>query len=369
MSRVYSGLENISFIVDVIELEKFVMIRQIEEKDTKGGVIIPKTMQIQGGNILKSSFWPEEVRVLSAKIIGKSQIKVEAVGLETHRFYNPILSEADIKSIEILEEKPILFSADGESLFLYLESHRIRNAFQFDPLYAVTVSMINPLPHQIDAVYHHILLNPRIRFLLADDPGAGKTIMAGLLLKELKYRGLVERTLVVGPGHLKDQWLREMKERFHEHFSIIDRNVMAVEWGKNVFNERNQVILSMDFAKQEDVMFALKDSKWDLCIVDEAHKMSAYNYGEKISKTQRYTLGELLSPITSYLLFLTATPHRGDPENFRLLLDLLVPGFFADTNNGFNRSRWRGYKPPEKMLDYGELRHSVEPESFGAANG
>jgi superfamily II DNA or RNA helicase len=192
--------------------------------------------------------------------------------------------------------------------------------------------MINPLPHQIDAVYHHILLNPRIRFLLADDPGAGKIIMAGLLLKELKYRGLVDRTLVVGPGHLKDQWLREMKERFHEHFSIIDRNVMSVEWGKNVFNERNQVILSMDFAKQDDVMFALKDSKWDLCIVDEAHKMSAYKYGEKISKTQRYTLGELLSPITSYLLFLTATPHRGDPENFRLLLDLLDPGFFADTN-------------------------------------
>ena len=289
-------------------------------------------MQIHEGNILKSSFWPEEVRVISAKIIGESQIKVEAVGLETHRFYNPILSEADIKRIEILEEKPFLFSADGESLFLYLESHRIRNAFQFDPLYAVNVSKIDPLPHQIDAVYHYILQNPRIRFLLADDPGAGKTIMAGLLLKELKYRGLVDRTLIVGPGHLKDQWLREMKERFHENFSIIDRNVLTTEWGKNIFTERNQVIISLDFAKQDDVMFALKDSKWDLCIVDEAHKMSAYKYGEKINKTQRYTFGELLSPITNYLLFLTATPHRGDPENFRLLLDLLDPGFFADTN-------------------------------------
>jgi len=289
-------------------------------------------MQIEEGNILKSPFWPEEVRVITTKTIGDSQLKVEAVGLETQRFYNPILSEADIKSIEILEEKPFLFSADGESLFLYLESHRIRNAFQFDPLYAVNVSMIDPLPHQIDAVYYYILQNPRIRFLLADDPGAGKTIMAGLLLKELKYRGLVDRTLVVGPGHLKDQWLREMKERFHENFSIIDRNVLTTEWGKNVFTERNQVIISLDFAKQDDVMFALKDSKWDLCIVDEAHKMSAYKYGEKINKTQRYTFGELLSPITNYLLFLTATPHRGDPENFRLLLDLLDPGFFADTN-------------------------------------
>ena len=287
--------------------------------------------QIQQDNILKSPFWPEKVRVISAKTIGKSQIKIEGVGLETHRFYNPILSEEDLKTIEILEERPFLFSADGESLFLYLESNRIRNAFQFDPLYAVNVSQIDPLPHQIEAVYHYIMQNPRIRFLLADDPGAGKTIMAGLLLKELKYRGLADRALIVVPGHLKDQWLREMKDKFQENFSIIDRNVMTTEWGKNVFTDRNQVIISMDFAKQDDVMFALKDSKWDLCIVDEAHKMSAYKYGEKINRTQRYSLGELLSPITAHLLFLTATPHRGDPENFRLLLDLLEPGFFADT--------------------------------------
>lgn len=288
--------------------------------------------QIQPGNILEGPFWPERVRVISAAEIGRNQIRIEAVGLESRRFYNPLFSEEDIKSIEILEEKPYLYLADGESLFLYLESHRIRNAFQFDPLYAVSVSKIDPLPHQIEAVYHYMMQNPRIRFLLADDPGAGKTIMAGLLLKELKYRGLVERTLIIVPGHLKCQWLREMKDRFQENFSIIDRNVMNTEWGKNVFTEKNQVIISMDFAKQDDVRYALKDSRWDLCIVDEAHKMSAYKYGQKISKTQRYTFGELLSPLTTYLLFLTATPHRGDPENFRLLLDLLEPGFFANTS-------------------------------------
>lgn len=287
-------------------------------------------MQIQQGNILKSSFWPEKVRVISVKTIGENQVKIEAVGLQTQRFYNPILPTSDIETIEIIEDKPFQFSGNGESLFLYLESHRIRNAFQFDPLYAVNVSQIDPLPHQIDAVYHHIMPNPRIRFLLADDPGAGKTIMAGLLLKELKYRGLTERTLIVVPGHLKDQWLREMKEKFQENFIVVDRSAIDASWGRNVFIENNQVIASMDFAKQDDVMFALKDSKWDLCVVDEAHKMSAYKYGEKISKTQRYTFGELLSPLTNYLLFLTATPHRGDPENFRLLLDLLEPGFFAD---------------------------------------
>ncbi|MFN3384896.1 MAG: DEAD/DEAH box helicase, partial [Archaeoglobaceae archaeon] len=289
-------------------------------------------MQIQRGSILKGPFWPEKVRVISVKKIGNDKIGIEAVGLERNQFYNPILSEEDLKKIEILEEERFSFSADGESLFLYLEACRIRNAHQFDPIYAVNVSQIEPLPHQIDAVYHYLLPNPRIRFMLADDPGAGKTVMAGLLLKELKYRGLVERTIIVVPGHLRDQWIREMKEKFQENFSIVDRNVLKSEWGRNVFASRNQLIISMDFAKQEDVISALKESKWDLCIVDEAHKLSAYKYGEKIDKTQRYKLGEILSEISTHLLFLTATPHRGDPENFRLLLRLLEPDFFANTS-------------------------------------
>jgi SNF2 family DNA or RNA helicase len=198
--------------------------------------------EISEGSILKGPFWPERVRVLSAKTIGKHQLRIEAVGVNTNRFYNLVFSEEDIRKIEIQHEKPFTFTSDGESVFLYLEAHRIRNAFQFDPLYAVSVSQIDPLPHQIDAVYHYILQNPRIRFLLADDPGAGKTIMAGLLLKELKYRGLIERVLIVVPGHLKDQWLREMKEKFQENFGIIDRSTIKAEWGKNVFSEKNQVI-------------------------------------------------------------------------------------------------------------------------------
>ncbi|WP_052322803.1 DEAD/DEAH box helicase family protein [Methanocella conradii] len=207
-------------------------------------------VQIQQGNILKSSFWPEKVRVISVKNIGE-RIKIEAVGLETRTFYDPILSLDDVKNIEVIEEKPFKFTGNGESLFLYLEAHRIRNAFQFDPLYAISVSQINPLPHQIEAVYHYILQNPRIRFLLADDPGAGKTIMAGLLLKELKYRGLVDRTLIVAPGHLKDQWLREMKDKFQESFTILDRSVMNANWGRNIFMDISQAIVSLDFAKQD----------------------------------------------------------------------------------------------------------------------
>ncbi|HHV78171.1 MAG TPA: DUF3883 domain-containing protein [Firmicutes bacterium] len=288
-------------------------------------------MTLEIGDIVSGSIFPEPVKVVAIRDIGSKMVKIEAVGVNSRRYYDPILGPDELATIVKSSEHHLVLSGEAEHVFLYLEGMRIRNAFQFDPLYGVSVSQVDPLPHQIEAVYHHILKNPSIRFLLADDPGAGKTIMAGLLLKELKYRGLVNRVLIIVPGHLKEQWLREMKERFQESFIIVDRGVMNASWGQNVWTERHQIITSLDFAKQEDVMFALKDSSWDLVIVDEAHKMSAYKYGEKINKTARYQFGELISQITKYLLFLTATPHRGDPENFRLFLDLLQPGFFANT--------------------------------------
>jgi Superfamily II DNA/RNA helicases, SNF2 family len=284
---------------------------------------------LREGNIIEGPFWPERIRVISCKKVCTS-VEIYGVGLDSEHFYPRILTEADLEKIKWVELKERDFSGDAESFFLVTEGRRIRLAHQFDPLYAVNVSQIDPLPHQIDAVYFHILRHPRIRFLLADDPGAGKTIMAGLLLKELKQRGLVNRVLIVIPGHLKDQWIREMKEKFGETFKVIDRAVMEASWGRNVWLEENQAITSMDFAKQEDVMLSLAESMWDLVIVDEAHKLAAYEYGSrKITKTQRYKFGELLSKNSNFLLFLTATPHRGDPSNFRLFLDLLEPGFFA----------------------------------------
>ncbi|MEO0095792.1 MAG: hypothetical protein ABIL66_07865 [candidate division WOR-3 bacterium] len=159
--------------------------------------------EIKQGDILRGLFCPENVRVISVKSISTDQTYIGAAGFETTRYYNPILSDRDIASLKILNEKPSSFSADGLSLFLYLELHRIRNAFQFDPLDAVNVSQIDPLPNQIEAVYHRILHNPRIRFLLADDPGAGKTIMAGLFIKEWRYRGFIERILIIVLGRPK----------------------------------------------------------------------------------------------------------------------------------------------------------------------
>ncbi|NVM26402.1 MAG: DUF3883 domain-containing protein [Desulfobacterales bacterium] len=285
---------------------------------------------IQKDSILEGPFWPERVRTVGLRQMGKKFV-IEAVGLETTRFYSQILSENDLVKIHIAIESGKDFSGDALAFFLAIEAWRIRYAYQFDPLYAVNVSQIDPLPHQIEGVYHYILKTPRIRFLLADDPGAGKTIMAGLILKELKYRGLVERILIIVPGHLKDQWKRELKEKFNETFFRVDRSGMDAAWGRNIWRDQNQVITSIDFAKQEDVMVSLAEAKWDLVMVDEAHKMAAYKYGTKIDKKERYKLGELISRNADFMLFLTATPHRGDPENFRLFLDLLEPGFFATT--------------------------------------
>ncbi|MCX7683478.1 MAG: DEAD/DEAH box helicase, partial [Anaerolineae bacterium] len=278
--------------------------------------------------VIEGPFWGEPLRVLAVHPVGRG-LRIEAVGLRSRRYYDHTLQPADLAHIRAAPQEARTFTGDAESFFLALEAHRIRLAHQFDPLLAVHISQVDPLPHQIDAVYGHILRQPRVRFLLADDPGAGKTIMAGLLLKELKARGLVRRALVVVPGHLKDQWLRELKERFGETFTVVDRAVVGATWGRNVWQEQPWIITSMDFAKQEEILAALAETRWDLVMVDEAHKLAAYRYGEKVSKTQRYRLGEVLSRISHFLLFLTATPHRGDPENFRLFLDLLAPGMFA----------------------------------------
>jgi superfamily II DNA or RNA helicase len=286
---------------------------------------------LQRGVLLEGDYWSEPVRILAVEHLG-TRVKIEAVGINSSQFYQSILSAADLKRVRVVDDTARDFGGRSEAFFLAMEAQRIRYAYQFDPLFAINVSQVEPLPHQIEAVYHYILRSPRIRFLLADDPGAGKTIMTGLLLKELKYRGLVRRTLIVVPGHLKDQWLREMKERFGETFTVVDRSVIDATWGRNVWQEQPQLITSMDFAKQDDVMASLAEVRWDLVVVDEAHKMAAYRYGEKMTKTDRYRLGELLSRTSNFLLFLTATPHRGDPENFRLFLDLLQPGLFANTD-------------------------------------
>jgi SNF2 family DNA or RNA helicase len=282
---------------------------------------------IKEGTIIEGPFWPEPVEVIKIEKLDEGYNIIGST-INSRQFINdfiPLESFAKIKTKEILLD----FSTKGSEAFLTLEALRFRYASLFDPLLAVNVSKVDPLPFQIEAVYGYILKLPHIRFLIADDPGAGKTIMAGLIIKELKLRGLAKRILIVVPGHLKDQWLREMQERFQETFVVFDRHSLRSLYGENFLLKENQVITSMDFAKQEEILPLFQTVHWDLTIVDEAHKMAAYKYGDETKKTERYRLGETLSKTSNYLLFLTATPHKGDPENFRLLLDLLKPGFFA----------------------------------------
>ncbi len=285
-------------------------------------------LSIRSSDVVEGSRWPEPLQIDLIETVGKDYVRLVGALLRSHAHVDqvlPLQEAAQLRPLRLQQR----FSAEPRQVFLALEARRYRYASLYDPLLAMNISKVDPLPHQIEAVYGYILHQLRVRFLIADDPGAGKTIMAGLVIKEMKLRGLVRRILIVAPGHLKDQWQRELKERFDERFTPIDRQTMRNRFGENAWEDEFQVITSLDFARQEHVMQALASVHWDLTIVDEAHKMAAYKYGNKMEKTKRYRLGELLSRNSTQLLFLTATPHRGDPENFRLFLDLLQPGAFA----------------------------------------
>jgi superfamily II DNA or RNA helicase len=215
-------------------------------------------------------------------------------------------------------------------LRLGLQAYSLGIAYEFDPYFGLSVSRVDPLPHQLEAVYDYMLKLARIQFLLADDAGAGKTVMAGLLVRELKLRGLVERIMIVCPANLCFQWQREMKEKFDEKFLVLKGQDIRDQFGVNQWLEQNQVITSLDLAKRFEILPGLQQVRWDLVVVDEAHRMS---WTPPARKTARYALGELLRDTTDHLLFLTATPHKGDPANFSLFLQLLDADAYADVKS------------------------------------
>ncbi len=222
--------------------------------------------------------------------------------------------------------RPWRFDGDGALFRLVSEAHRIRLAYLFDPVLAVHTSLVEPLPHQITAVYEAMLPRQPLRFLLADDPGAGKTIMAGLLIKELLVRGDLQRCLVVCPGSLVEQWQDELYRRFQLPFEILTNDKLEAARTGNWFLETDLVIARLDkCARDESVQakLAAPECRWDLVVVDEAHKMSATFFGGEVKYTKRYRLGQLLSGLTRHFLLLTATPHNGKEEDFQLFLALL----------------------------------------------
>ena len=230
--------------------------------------------------------------------------------------------EADLEIVQ--DERLWAFDADGKLLRLVSEAYRIHLAHLFDPVLAVHTSLIEPLPHQITAVYDEMLPRQPLRFLLADDPGAGKTIMAGLLIRELIARGDVRRCLICAPSKLSEQWRDELSSKFQLKFRIFTRDMMKkASQDENPFAEDDQLIVSLDQVKRNEYMDRLKPTNWDLVVCDEAHQMSANFFGKKITKTARYRLGELLGKITRHFLLMTATPHNGKEGDFQLFMELL----------------------------------------------
>jgi superfamily II DNA or RNA helicase len=275
------------------------------------------------------SLFPEPVQVIVAIPLGNS-VKLVGKGLRSNRVYEPILNAEQIDQLQASPaQEP--FDGDAAKFRLGVEAMRLGLAYEYDPYFALSIARVDPLPHQLEAVYDYFIKLPRIRFLLADDPGAGKTIMAGLLIKELKIRGLVKRTLIVTPANLSFQWQRELKDKFRESFEVVRSDVLRANYGMNPWQEKNQVITSVSWVSRiEDAKESLLRSHWDLIIVDEAHKMSAYSADKK---TLAYQLGESLSQMTDHFLLMTATPHKGDPENFCLFLSLLDKDVYGNVKS------------------------------------
>ena len=242
------------------------------------------------------------------------------------QFREQMIHRADEARLELVENssRPWSFEADGAEFRLGLEAQRIRLAHLFDPMMAVHSSNVEPLPHQITAVYEAMLPRQPLRFVLADDPGAGKTIMAGLFIKELVMRADAKRVLIVTPGSLSEQWQEELYEKFGLRFELFSREKMEQSVRGNYFEEQDFLICRLDqLSRNEDFLAKLELTEWDLVIVDEAHKMSASYTGGEIKRTERFLLGEKLGKLTRHLLLMTATPHNGKEEDFQLFLSLI----------------------------------------------
>lgn len=231
--------------------------------------------------------------------------------------------------------RPWSFDASGDEFKLGLEAFRISQAALFDAMMAVHASAVDPYPHQLSAVYERMLVQQPLRFVLADDPGAGKTIMAGLLIAELILRADAKRVLIVSPGSLTEQWQDELLTKFGITFEIFSREKQEQSASRNFFSESDLLICRLDqLSRSEEYQALLEQTEWDLVIVDEAHKLSVNYFGNQLKTTKRFTLGKKLGAIARHLLLMTATPHNGKEEEYQAWLSLLDPERFFGKSRG-----------------------------------
>ena len=285
-----------------------------------------KLEDLQAGASVRGILAEAPVTVVSARWIGAQALELTYRGAGGELGSELLYREDEARLERAAQGRPWSFDGDGELFRLVSEALRIRLAHLFDPTLAVHTSLVEPLPHQITAVYEAMLPRQPLRFLLADDPGAGKTIMTGLLMKELLARGDLQRCLVVCPGSLAEQWQDELYRRFHLGFDILTNDKLAAARTGNWFLENDLAIARLDrLARDETLQEQLRtpDGRWDLVVCDEAHKMSATFTGGEVRYTRRYRLGQLLGGLTRHFLLLTATPHNGKEEDFQLFMALL----------------------------------------------
>ena len=279
------------------------------------------------------------VRVVTTEPVGDNALTVY-YKTPDGRVLERMLFRTDEATLSLAEAgRPWAFDAPGAEFKLAAEAYRINLAYLFDPMMAVHTSNVEPLPHQITAVYESMLSRQPLRYVLADDPGAGKTIMAGLFIRELLMRADAKRVLIVAPGSLVEQWQDEMFEKFGLSFTAFSREQIEQSRSGNPFDDIDLMVARLDqLARNDDLQEKLRLSQWDLVVVDEAHKLSASYFGSKLNKTKRFLLGELLGSITRHFLLMTATPHNGKEEDFQLFLSLLdADRFYGKFRDGAHK--------------------------------
>ena len=291
---------------------------------------------VEINQIVKNLIPTEPVTIIKLQALG-NMYSIKYTGINTNKTSTKVITKNQFEALEVLTaEGEFNFKGNPEKFVMYAEAERIHSAYQFDPLFAINCSVVDPLPHQVEAVYKFLLPQPKIRFLLADDTGAGKTIMTGLLLKELIMRGIIERILIVTPGGLTKQWQEdEMGVKFNIPFTLVNRSLFTAD--PNIFRTADKVVTSIDFISREDILAVVGNTSWDMVIFDEAHKLSAYEYGQKTYKSKRYEAAYILSKQCEHLLLLTATPHRGRTDTFKKLLQLLDEDIFATDDMASDR--------------------------------